>query len=65
MLKKSLSLLLAVCMVAFVFAGCGKKVDTSKEVTLKWILFNAEQQDADVVAASNSALILCCKAGVH
>lgn len=49
MLKKSLSLLLAVCMVAFVFAGCGKKVDTSKEVTLKWILFNAEQQDADVV----------------
>lgn len=49
MLKKLLSSLLAVSLLALVFAGCGKRADTSSQVTLKWILFNAEQQDADLV----------------
>lgn len=49
MLKRWFTAILSVVMLVTAFAGCGKKADTSKEVTLKWILFNAEQKDADMV----------------
>ena len=47
MLKRLGTLLVTVAMVATIFAGCGKK-DTGN-VTLKWILFNAKQKDAEMV----------------
>ena len=47
MLKRLGTLLITVAMVATIFAGCGKK-DTGN-VTLKWILFNAKQKDAEMV----------------
>lgn len=47
MLKRLGTLLVTVAMVATIFAGCGKK-DTVN-VTLKWILFNAKQKDAEMV----------------
>ena len=49
MLKKVLSAVLVLLLCLSAFAGCGSEADTSKQVTLKWILFNAEQKDAQVV----------------
>lgn len=49
MLKKCLALLSAVFVFAASLAGCGNKVDNSKEVTLKWILPTAHQKDTDTV----------------
>ncbi len=49
MLKKLLSAVLAALLTATCFAGCKGKADTSKEVTLKWILFNAQQKDSELV----------------
>ena len=49
MFKKLLSTALAALMIVACFAGCKGKADTSKEVTLKWILFNAQQKDSELV----------------
>lgn len=51
MLKKWFAIVLSLVTLLSVLSGCGKKVDASKEVTLKWILFNNEQKDSAAVGA--------------
>ncbi len=51
-MKKIVSMLLLIAMMAALFAGCGgNSADTSKQVNLKWAINWTEQKDADKVQA--------------
>lgn len=50
MRKRIACIVFCLLMVASVFAGCGDKgADMSKEVTLKWVIQQGEQKDANEV----------------
>ena len=49
MLKKIISIMLCALLALSALAGCGKKADTSKQVTLKWAIPQDKQKDADEV----------------